>query len=93
METIHKEVKRILAKQCEIVGVKYEDIDFTDDLWFFQRQWTKEQEAEFIDWMTEHLRTNKDVRGVIMNIPSRGRDMCKRTAEAFAFNFGWKYKE
>ena len=90
---MHEQVKIVLAKQCEIVGAKYEDINFEDDLWFFERQWTKEQESEFIDWLTDHLRTNKEARVAIMKIPSRTKSMCKRTAEAFAFNFGWKYSE
>ena len=90
---MHEEVEIVLKKQCEIVGVKYEDVDFNNDLWFFEYQWTKDQESEFIEWLTNHLQTRKEARAIIMNMPSRNKSMCKRTAEAFAFNFGWKYKE
>ena len=86
-------VKEVLTKQCEIVGAKYEDIDFDDDLWFFQHEWTKEQEAEFIRWTTEYLMTNKEARAAIMQVPIRSKKICNKAANAFAFNFGWKYKK
>lgn len=93
MREIHEQVKIILSKQCEIVDTKYNEIDFDNDLWFFERQWDKDQEKGFIDWMTNHLQTSREARVAIMNIPSRTKSLCKKTAEAFAFNFGWKYKE
>lgn len=93
MKEIHEQVKIVLAQQCKIVGARYEDIDFNNDLWFFERQWTEEQESEFIEWLTNHLYNNLEARAAIMSLPSKNKSMCKRTAEAFAFNFGWKYKE
>ena len=86
-------VSDILKKQCDLVGADYDSIDFNDDLWFFKHQWTKEQESEFIDWMTKYLQSNKKARSSIMKIPSRSKSICKRTAQQFAFNFGWKYKK
>lgn len=93
MEEMNAQVKIVLEKQCEIVGARYEDVDFNDDLWFFSYQWTKDQEYEFIEWLTNHLQTDREARNNIMNIPSRNRRICRQAAQSFAFNFGWKYKE
>lgn len=90
---MNKHVIEILKKQCELVGANYKDIDFNDDTWFFEYQWTKDQESEFIEWMTDYLSGNKEARRDLMNVPGKSKSLCKQVAQAFAFNFGWKYKE
>lgn len=84
-------VKEILTKQCAIVDTMFKEIDFEDDLWFFHRQWTKEQESEFIDWLTDYLYTTPKARHEIMNYPVKSKSLCRKAAESFAFNYGWKY--
>ena len=88
-----KHVIEILKEQCRIVGADYEKIDFKEDMWFMDHEWTKEQEAEFIQWVTDYLYNNKEARNMLLQHPYKNKTTCKKAAEQFAFNYGWKYKK
>lgn len=83
----------ILKKQCSYVGANYDDIDFSEDLWFMEFQWSHEQEANFINWMGDYLYNNTQARKDIMAYPRKRKKMCRGAAENFAFNYGWKYND
>jgi hypothetical protein len=83
----------ILKKQCEIVGADFDKVNFDDELWFFSHQWDKEQEKQFIDWLTDYLHSNRNIMKQLYNISSGDKKFCRKAAEKFAFNYGWKYKE
>lgn len=49
-------VMTMIRKQCEMVGVNPDDIDFKKEGWYSEYSWTKEKEEEFKEWATKLLR-------------------------------------
>jgi hypothetical protein len=78
----------ILKKMCDVVGADSEKIDFKSADWFLMYTWTKAQETEFREWMTDYLVQNKQARVALMNFP--GRKQIKKTVDAFIWNYGWR---
>jgi hypothetical protein len=88
--TEKEHIKIILSKMCEIVGKKYEEIDFSSTNWFSNYSWDFETEMIFKNWMIEYLWNNKDARYEIMANPTRDKKEIKRVVEFFIFSYGWK---
>ena len=86
-------LKFILEKMCSYVDVNFEDIDYTEDNWYWEYEWTQEDEADFIEWLANEIKTNNKVRKEVSNLPYRP-SMKKASAFASHFNmmFGWKTK-
>jgi len=83
----------ILKKMCEMVGADYDKIDFKKDGWYWEYQWTKEQESEFQKWMVEYLMNNKGARDILMHWPRKGKKLVTEAVKAFIWNHGWKVSE
>ncbi len=88
MEEMGKHTVTILAEMCDRVNVKYKDINFKKERWFMEYSWDKEEESDFIKWVTEYLNSNKEARYEIMKFPRNKRNI-KKTAQFFVFNYGW----
>jgi len=80
-----KERKTILNKMCSIVNAK--NINFKKPNWFWDYEWTQEQEDEFVEWLTKHLKENKEARS-IMHFPAM-KDY-EKVAKEFVNQYGWK---
>lgn len=86
-------LKMILQKMCEYVNVDIGDVDFDEKDWFLKHSWTQEQAEDFLNWLANEIRTNKQVREEIWDIfwkPSKSK--AKKMASMFVFNYGWKLK-
>ena len=90
---MNKNLVPILKKMCEMVGADYDKIDFKKDGWYWEYQWTKEQESEFQKWMVEHLNNNREARNILMYCPNKNKTRIKDSVKAFIWNFGWKVTE
>jgi hypothetical protein len=76
---------------CEMVDVKYEDVDFSAHNWFLEHTWTKEEEQEFCDWLVNEIRTNNKVRKELTTLPYRpAKYRAKKAVMWFNLNWGWK---
>ena len=91
---MNESLKYVFTKMCEIVGVKFEDVDFSKHEWYSEHEWTKEQEKEFCDWLVNEIRTNNKVRKEITTLPYRpAKKRVEQTVMWFNLNWGWKTKE
>ena len=88
-----KHIKIILKKMCEMAGVKFEDIDFSDKLWFTKHLWSVEKEEEFTKWLADYFYKSKGAREEIMEIPVKNKNHCRKASENFVFFYGWRYKK
>ena len=88
-----KGLEEIIKKQCEIVGANYSKINFKKKNWFWDYEWTNEQQNEFIEWLTDYMKDNKEARNDLMQRPSSVKKILERFAREFVFNYGWKTKE
>ena len=84
---------QILKRMCSIVGANYDEIDFSIPGWYTKYEWTKEQEQDFIDWLTEYLYSNTKARRSLMTISRKNKKLARQAAEQFVFMFGWKTKQ
>jgi len=82
-------LEKVLTMMCEIIGVKYEDIDFDYEEWYMQYDWTKEQQDQF----------KQDLYQAITDSPkffedlfaSKGsKRLLKAQIEFFIMSYGWK---
>ncbi len=88
-----EELVYVLEKMCSYVNADYNDINFDEDDWYFKYEWTKEQETNFINWLTDEIRINNKIRKEISKL--RYRPSKKRAtlfANYFNMMFGWKTK-
>lgn len=83
----------VLKKMCSYVNVEYEDIDFTKNNWYWEYEWTKEEETDFIEWLTNEIKTNNNIRKELSTLPYRpSKKRCNTFANHFNMMFGWKTK-
>lgn len=84
-------MKYVLEKMCSYVNVKYEDVDFKKDNWYWDHLWTIEQEKDFCDWLENELLTNNKVRKELTNLPYRpNKKRVKLAVMMFNLAYGWK---
>ena len=76
---------------CSYVNADFDKINFNDqeNKFFLQYTWTQEQETDFIKWMIDYLRHNKDARKELMQWPSTKMGILRKIANEFVFNYGW----
>ena len=84
---MHEYIKTALIEMCNRVGANHEDIDFMEHNWFMKYSWTKEQEEDYIKWLTKYLAPNK-IRAEFVAFPRITKP--KKAAETFVWYCGWK---
>lgn len=82
-------LEKVLTMMCEAVGVKYEDVDFNEETWYMQHDWTKEQQDQF----------KQDLYKAVTDSPKFFEDLfdsrspkkiLKTQIEFFIMSYGWK---
>ena len=90
---MNKSQKHVFTKMCEMVDVKFEDIDFSKNDWYMEHEWNEETEKEFCDWLINEIRTNNEIRKEITTLPSKPtKKRVKETVMWFNLMWGWKTK-
>lgn len=87
---MHEYIETALKEMCSRVNAKYEDVDFQENWWFMNYSWTKEQEDDYLKWLTNYLKPIK-VRSVFTDFPRIYKE--DKVASWFVLNYGWKTKE
>lgn len=87
---LSKELQIVLQKMCNQVGADPEKINFKEDGWFHQFTWTQTEEDAFTDWLAGELYNNTRMLKQIAFIPIKTKTHCRKIAEAFVWNYGWK---
>jgi len=96
MDKIFKEGKvhtyNILKKMCDVVDAPISVVNSSDD-WYNKYTWTKIQQDDFRDYLTQYLYDNSKARSEIMSYPRKNKKNCKEVADWFVFGYGWKLKD
>ena len=96
MERVLSEpVKEVLKKQCEIVNADYDKLDFTTESsnWFYEYEWTTEQEKEFANWFKKYLKESpKSIWNQFTSF-SKNKQNIEKLVDEWCFNYGWKMKK
>lgn len=81
-------LKEILIQMCKRVGVSYDEIDFSNPIWFEQYTWIEKEQEDFQKWLGEFLTKRKYTKkGKYRNQPHGFYEAGK-----FIMNYGWKCK-
>lgn len=81
----------VMQKLLDAVdGGKWEDFDFSKPQWFWDYEWTEEEEEKFVEWLAMFLRKHKYARA---KKKYRGIDEGIYKARKLVVNYGWKVKK
>jgi hypothetical protein len=80
----------ILDKMFSYVGIRREDVNTQKENWYLLYEWTPEQEHDFINWLTNYIKTNKEAKK-LFSTPFKNKH--KECALFFVANYGWKTKQ
>lgn len=84
-------VTKILKKMSSMVGLKYDPDFFREEEYYLKKSWTSEQQEQFIDWLSEQLKTDKQIKRLFGFNPSQYLSKTKREKIALYFTgiYGW----
>jgi len=88
---MNDELKIILRKMCESVGADFDTIDFNKKDWFWDHEWTAEQEEEFRKWLLQHLKKLPMKR--FRQLYSSGKYQLEKKVMWFCMMYAWKIKQ
>jgi len=86
-------LKEILTEMCSRVKIKFEEKNLKNEHWFQKYEWTQKEEKDFVNWLAEYMKNNKEARETLMMFPRKNKRELKQFAEMFCFNYGWRYKD
>lgn len=89
MIVIGKHLEFVLREMSGRVGCDYDTHNWREPYQYQQYTWTKEEEIDFINWMTEYLYNNSRARRELMSIPRKNKKFCKEASQSFVYNYGW----
>jgi hypothetical protein len=92
-EEFSKSLKIVLTEMCRRVGTTPDKVNFKDERWFSECNWTKEECNSFEKWLSDLVYHNTKARNELMQHPIKRRKYCNDFARSFTFNYGWKYAE
>lgn len=87
------QLKKVMQKQCEFAGLKFEDVDFTQPEWFSKYTWTVEDEEDFRAWFLSELKSNKKMRDELFSKVVTNMKLLKKAVNMFILTYGFKLKE
>lgn len=83
-------LQKVLREMCKWVGADPKEIDFKKEHWFMEHEWTIGQQNDFVHWLTDYLYKNDGARKELLEHPLKNKKRCRKSAEWFVFNYGWK---
>ena len=88
----NKELTRVFRKMCELAGVDYDSIDFTEDGWHSKHTWTDAKQEEFRKWLYKHMLKPSVTQALYGNSLTTASVREQRTLW-FITSYGWRVKE
>lgn len=84
------ELKQVMTKMCEIIGIEIGSVDFDNPLWYDTHSWTVDQEMEFLFWLVELLIDDESVRTSLLEEPENcDMESCMYAGSYFISMYGW----
>jgi len=86
-------LKEVLMKQCEFAKVKFEDVDFDSETWFYDTTCTIDQSNEFGEWVKNYLKTDSKARKQLMAYPNKSKRAIEKWLTWYNLMYGFRIKE
>jgi len=84
---------KVLTEMASRVNADFNTVDITKSSWYNTYEWSVEECINFIDWLTEQLIKDEELREEILAVPTEDEQTCRRAASAFAQFYGWKFTD
>lgn len=86
-----KHLSAIVDEMFTRVGASRKNVNVKRYGWFLQHAWTRQQEDDFVGWLTDYFMKNEGARKELMgHTVLNSRKRCREAAEEFVWNYGWK---
>ena len=82
----------ILREMCTRVGADFDTTDFKRPEWYWEHEWSKEDETEFSDWLRDYLYDNLEARRELLNHTTKNKKHAADAAAEFVWMYGWKVR-
>jgi hypothetical protein len=92
LDEFGKHLQVVIREMCERVGVDADKQLFNHN-WFWTATWTKAEEDSFRDWLAEYVYNSAEARRELMAFPRRNKPYCKKLADEFVWQYGWKVSD
>ncbi len=73
--------REVMQKMCEMIGLSFGAVSFIQPDWYLLHTWSKQEEQEFILWLTLFLLKNKY---------ARNKRQAEHEAQEINAHYGWK---
>lgn len=80
---------------CKRVNANPDDIDFSEEQWFWKYEWTKEEQQIYKEWFMDYLLKDKKRLEQVSRFPriSRNKKELEKLANEFLLQYGWREKQ
>lgn len=93
VKTADDHLKSIFRKMCSYVDVSFDDIDATVPGWYMNESWDKDQEHDFMIWLTNYLYENQDAQMQLYGVTGMSLNRCRSASSRFCMMYGWTNKD
>ena len=89
---MNKYITTILKEQFRRVNADFptDEKYFKKENWFWDKEWTTEEEQDFKKWLFDYMIKNKRARQELMMFTSKSKKNVKRFVDEFIMDYGWK---
>lgn len=88
-----KHLTIVLIEMCKRAGKEFDTMDWDDPSWHSTAEWTEKEQDDYESWLTDYVFTNAEARRELTTIGTKNKAQCKRFAELFVFNYGWRFRK
>lgn len=81
----------VFKRMCDEVNAPVSAIN-DGEKWFQKFQWSELEQEVFTAWLADYLYKNTNARNEFMEHPIKNKIQCRKVADMFVLNYGWKVK-
>lgn len=81
----------VFKRMCDEVNAPVSAINNGEN-WFQKFQWSELEQEVFTSWLADYLYKNTNARNEFMERPIKNKIQCRKVADMFVLNYGWKVK-
>ena len=86
---MNKYLKDVRFKLCEVIGVEYYSVSFTDPL-TIDFSWNFYQRRNFRDWFYNYLMDDKEARKYFLSFETNSKKAINAFLSDFIIHSGWR---
>lgn len=85
-------LEKILRQMCLVVGADFDTIDFKAPEWYYEHEWSEDDETKFTEWLRDYFYNNIDARRELLSRTTKNKKYTTDSAKEFIWMYGWKVR-